>query len=234
MGVGITAALLIAAVVWGYQMTPNTTQCRSLEYIIEDRSERMYLTENELTQLLRAENIYPVGQELNVLSLYRIEQAVRRHPMVRTAECYITPRNEVKVRLTQRVPLLRVQTPADAYFIDKDRRVMPVRATVKDDVLLVTGAVGVQLASKSLADFAEWLQDNPYWSSRVRYAHVQSPQMVYLYLHHRPRVVMGNMRGFERKLAKLKTLFECGANAIDDKNYTELDVRFHGQVIGRY
>ena len=234
VGVGITAALLVAAVVWGYEMTPTAAPCASLEYIIEDRAERLYLAESELTQLLRAEDLYPVGKAQDVVSLHRIETTVRKHPMVRTAECYITPRNEVKVRLTQRVPLLRVQTAFETYFIDTDRRVMPVRASVKDSVLLVTGNVGIQMASKSLADFAEWLQDNEYWQPRVHHVSVATPQMVYLYLHHSPRIVMGNMRGYDSKLTKLHTFQEHGQEAIKDKNYIEYDLRFKGQVIGRF
>ena len=235
IGIALTASLLLAAVVWGYRMRPTDTVCASMAFTIEDRAERQYVTEGELTGLLQAEGIYPVGRKLDIVSLHRIEQTIVAHPMVRTAECYLTPRNEVKVRLTQRVPLLRVQTPGEAYFIDTDRRVMPARAVVKDSVLLATGAVGVQMASGPLADFAEWLQDNPFWRKRVHHVRVESPQMVYIYQRgeHQPRVAMGNMRGYEKKLAKLRVFIENGAEATRDKNYTELDLRFKGQVIGR-
>ena len=235
VGIGITISLLVASVLMGYRMTPTSTPCTSLVYVIEDRDERMYLTERELTQMLETADLYPVGRAQNAVSLNRIEQAVRCHPMVRTAECYITPRNEVRICITQRQPLLRVQTPAEMYFIDTDRRVMPVRASIKDRVMLANGTIGVQMASKTLADFAEWLENNDYWCSRVHHVHVASPQMVYLYLRNSSaRVVMGNMRGYERKLNKLQTFLTESSEIIKDKNYTELDVRYRGQVIGRY
>ena len=207
----------------------------SLRYTIEDRSERLYLTEQELDLLLQSKDLYPVGKKMDIVSLHRIEETVLHHPMVRTAECYMTPRNEMRIRLTQREPLVRVQTASDTYFIDRDRKVMPVREAVRDSVLLVKGTVGVQIASGVLADFAEWLEDNSYWRKRVHHVYVASPQMVYIYLKgEQPRIVMGNMRGYEKKLAKLRVFFEKGAEAIQDKNYTELDLRFKGQVIGRY
>ena len=78
------AVLLVSAAVVGFQMTPTAAPCTSLRYTIEDADERMYLSENELNALLRAENIYPVGQAMNAVSLHRIESAVSRHPMVRT------------------------------------------------------------------------------------------------------------------------------------------------------
>ena len=87
----MTAVLLIGAVVLGVVNTPAALPCVSLRYTIEDRSERLYLTEKELDDLLRAEDIYPVGRAMNNVSLHQMELAIRRHPMVRTADCYMTP-----------------------------------------------------------------------------------------------------------------------------------------------
>ena len=229
------AALLITAVVLGVRMRPSEQPCRTITYIIEDQNERLYLTPNELNQVLEAEHIYPVGRTLDRGLIHRIEQTILHHPMVRTAECYVTPRYEVRVRLTQRVPLLRVQMPADIYFIDTDRKVMPVRTAVTDKVLVATGAVGPQFAAHQLADFALWLQDNKYWHERVHHVHVQSPQMVYVYMkgENQPRAVLGNMTRYEQKLTKLRTFLENSPEEVQAKRYTELDLRFRGQVIGR-
>jgi cell division protein FtsQ len=226
--------LLIAAVVWGYKMRPYDAACSSISFDIRDKNERLYVTESELRQMLIKQELDPVGQPIDRVSLHRIEKAVLGHPMVRTAECYLTPLNEIKVRLTQRVPLLRVQTAGEVYLIDTDRRVMQARAVVRDSVPVVTGTIGVHMASNQMADFAMWLQKNPYWQQRIRYIQVQNPQMVYLYLRHQPRVVLGSMRDYERKLKKMRTFLDNSAEIIKDKNYTEYDVRFKGQVIGRY
>ena len=239
IGVSVVALILIAAFVWGYLMSPSSDPCRSIQYTIADWSERMYVTEQELNELLRSQDIYPVNRQQNMVSLYRIESAVSHHPMVREAECYMTPWFEVKVYLTQRVPLLRVQTPGETYFIDEDRRVMPYRSAVKDRVLLVTGTVGAQMASSQLADFALWLRSNRYWRKRICLLDVKSPHMVYIYLKdeagnvQNERILLGSMRGYEKKLAKLRTFLENSDEAMQDKHYTELDIRFDGQVIGR-
>ena len=236
VGVTVVAALLVTAVVLGVRMRPMEMPCRALTYVIEDKKERMYVTEGELTQLLKAENSYPVGRTLDRGVIHRIEKTIAHHPMVRTAQCYVTPRGEVRVRLTQRVPLLLVMMPGDMYFVDTDRKIMPVRASVRDSVLQVTGAVGVQMASGVLGDFAEWLQDNRYWHQRIHHVQVKNPQMVYVYLNGAMtnRAVLGPMNRYAQKLEKLRTFLEnCPPEAMADKHYTELDLRFRGQVIGR-
>lgn len=233
------AGLLIAAVVSGYKNRPAEQECRSLRYMIEDREERLYLTEIELTQLLRAKDLYPVNRVVAPTTLHQIEKTIAQHPMVRTAQCYFTPRGEMKIRITQRIPLLRVQTPIEVYFIDTDRRVMAYRESVRDKVPMVTGNVGVTQASNSLVDFALWLQKNDYWRPRIHHLQVQNPQMVYLYLSDQhsvisvQRVVLGSMRGYEAKLNKLRVFLEDGKEALKDKQYREIDLRFKGQVVGR-
>ena len=244
------AGLLVAAVVSGFMAHPAEQECHSLRYIIEDRDERLYLTEVELTQILRAKDLYPVDRVIASTTLHKIEKTVAQHPMVRTAQCYITPRGEMRIRITQRVPLLRVQTPIEVYFIDTDRRVMTYRESVRDQVPVVTGNVGVTMASHALSDFALWLQANKYWRARIHHLQVQNPQMVYLYLKvesgeflspsennqkvwKEERVVLGSMRGYEQKLNKLRIFLEDGKEALKDKQYKEIDLRFKGQVIGR-
>ena len=195
----------------------------------------MYLTEIELTQNLRAKDLYPVDHVVAPTTLHSIEKTIAQHPMVRTAQCYITPRGEMRIRITQRIPILRVQTPVELYFIDTDRRVMAYRESVRDKLPVVTGNVGVTMASHALADFAQWLQKNDYWRARIHHIQVQNPQLVYLHLRGEamPRVVLGSMRGYEQKLNKLRVFLENGSEATKDKQYREIDLRFKGQVIGR-
>ena len=235
IGVGVVASLLIAAAWWGVRMRPTDRPCAAIEFVIEDITERTYVTAAELNELLRSRGLDPVGKPIDRTILHRIEKTVGDHSMVRPAECYITAHYVVRVHVTQRVPLLRVQIPADTYFIDTDRRVMQARASVRDRVTVATGAVGVQMAAGPLADFAQWLQQTPYWKERIHHIQVQSPQMVYIYLNdpNAPRVVLGTMRGYESKLDKLRTFFDNCPPEIREKKYSELDLRFHGQVIGR-
>ena len=235
IGTGLVACMLVGAVVWGYLMAPTDEPCASLEINISDQNERMYLSVKELTDLLQAEDLYPVGRKQDLVSLHRIEQTVLHHPMVRKAECYMTPRREVKIKLTQRVPLLLVHKADELYFIDTDRRVMPFRECVKDKVLRVSGTVSQQAAATQLADFALWLQRNTYWRDRIACVQVVKPNSHILILRgdNIPRIVMGSMYGYERKLKKLRIFLDNMPQDVQDKQYRELDIRFRGQVIGR-
>ena len=112
---------------------------------------------------------------------------------------------------------------------------MEARAAVKDSVLLVVGAVGVQTARTQFAQFAQWLQKDAYWRQRVDHIYLQTPQMAYVYLKggNNPRIAIGTMNDYENKLRKAKQFLDQGAELTQGKQYKELDVRFKGQIIGR-
>ena len=228
------AVALVVGVVVGRVCTP-TRVCTGVEFLVVDSAERQYVDTYELTRLLQQQDLFPVGLPLNRVSLQAIENAVAAHPMVRHCECYATTQGEIRIRLAQRIPLLRVATAAEVYYIDTDHRRMPVRESVKANVLIVSGMVGEQAARTTYADFAEWLQDNTYWRQRIRQMVVQTPQQIVLLQQgeHTERILLGQMEDYERKLNKLRIYYEGTAHAVDLPTYKELDLRFRGQVVAR-
>lgn len=235
LGIVLTLVLFALAIAWGYRRAGEPEACRSITYILADGDERVYVFRNELEGMLHSLDIHPVGCRVDQLSLQRIENTVRQHPMVRTAECYITPWHDVRVVITQRVPLLRVQNADGTYLIDTDRRLMQARPAVKDSVLRVTGQVEMTMAAGQLADFAFWLRDNRYWRPRIDHVHIRNAEMAVILLRDKrqPHVLIGRMDDYEKKLHKLQLFLDKGREATRDKQYTELDLRYAGQVVAR-
>lgn len=234
IAVVLSVGLLLCGMCCGRACRPDTV-CTVLRYNITDAKERLYLSEDELNGLLRAQDAYPIGKPLSQVSLQRIEDVVQTNPMVRTVQCHTNPRGEVNIRLTQREPLLKVITADDSYIVDSDRKRMPLRESIKDTMLTATGKVGLQMATHSIADFAEWLRDDAYWRTRIKYIDVRTPHYVRLLPANADSeiIVLGDLDGYEDKLHKLRTFYEGGGEMVRAKQYKELDLRFDGQVVGR-
>ena len=212
----------------------NSNVCLALEITITDFARRQYVTEAELVRLLKNANLYPVGKPASVVAIQGIENTVKQHPMVREAECYVQPSGTVCVRLSQRIPVLRVVTGDVSYFVDTERKRMPIRESVTTPVLVATGSIGERMACNELADLVLWIEDNAYWKEKIQSIRVVSPRMVYLI--QRPdgtRLILGEINGFRRKLGKLRKLYDKGFDEIGWQTYEEIDLRFMGQVVGR-
>jgi cell division protein FtsQ len=234
-GVGFVALVLLLALVWGRKQTSLSQSCVAIEYHFRDAAKRMYLESEELDSLLINADMYPVNRPQSAVSLQRMEEVIAGHPMIRHVECYRMTGRKVMVQLTQRAPLMQVRTEHETYYVDRQRHKMDARQSITDSVLVVKGALSEEMACTEIADFAQWLEENRYWRERVKYLDVRNPFMVHLYLkgYQQPRVILGEMEGFQDKLAKLRTFFENGTEVLQDKHYKELDLRFSDQVVGR-
>lgn len=232
--VAVTSAGILTALGISRQLDDERV-CTQLDIIVTDSIARQFVSPKELLKLLRTNGLDPVGKRLSAIQTHAIEDAVTAHPMVRKAECYPTATGHIQLVLTQRVPLLKVVAEAGNYYIDTDRRPMPLRESVQVTVLNVSGHVGERMAREEIGDFAEWLRHNRFWNRRIRSMRIADPKHIYLTQQSgEPVILLGELDGYERKLRKLRTFIEKGLNELPDKpTYRELDIRYKDQVIGR-
>ena len=229
----LVVGYIIAMGIWSSRRT-SQQPCPGLEITITDLDERQYVTVEELSLMLQGQGLYPVKKPIASISTEAIERAIAAHPMVRKAECYQTQAGTVCVRLLQRIPVLLVVTGNDSYYVDIDRKRMPIQESVKTPVLLVQGNVGERMAKQELTDLAMWIYDNPYWQEKIASVYVVNPKMVYLIQKpDETHLILGEVSGFRRKLGKLRTLYEKGFEQIGWRTYKEIDLRYTGQVVGR-
>ena len=229
--VGLVALLALA--VGTSRGKDREERCKELVCKIVDKDERLYVSEQELFTLLKQHNAYPVGEYLHRINLQHMENIIRQHPMVRTAECYTAEDGTARIRVTQRVPLLKVVTADEAYYIDTDRCKMPLRASIHDTVPVAMGKVGFEMASTVLADFAEWVQEDDYWRARIEAIDVRLPKQVCIKQNGKQEDLMiGDLMGYAGKLEKAEVFYRRTAS-MEKPHYRTLDLRYRGQVVAR-
>lgn len=207
--------------------------CKHLQIEISDKKERRFVNEEELRGFILRSGLNPENNPLSEKRCQQIEEQALQHPMVRTATCFATPGGDVRLQVTQRIPRLRV-LGAENYFVDTDRRIMQVRTTTASDVPILTGRVSQRMAQEELFDFVEWLEDDAFWSAQVAQINILGPNQIELI----PRVgsgviLLGSLQEYEKKLKKLKLLYQEGFAKIGWKEYKEIDLRFKGQIVCR-
>jgi len=227
------ALLIVAYMVFALKMSgiymPQPV-CKHLIITIGDSENRQLVNCEQLRHLIASKGLNPIGKSTEAIALQTIENMVKQHEMVRDVECYHTMGGDVVVRVQQRVPLVYVQTQYENYTIDTDRKIMP--PVMQNASLLVTGNVSHRMAQNELYDFALWLQQHPYWYGHISRVEVVSPHMVELTdQRHHAAIVLGDWRGYDKKLNKLQHFYELGQQ-LDLEKYQKVDVRFRGQVIG--
>ena len=229
----IVTALFTVAVWASHQ--PTQEVCSGLKVEITDSLNRRFVEIGELRQLLYREGLLPDGKQMADVSCQAIEDCLLSHEMIRTAECYKTTRGVVRVKITQRVPAMYVVSNEGSYYVDIDRKIMPVRKAIDVDVPVFKGVVGKRAATEEYYDFARWLSENKYWNSRIQCVQVYNPKhLVLAQKDNSSKIILGDLCEYVEKMGKLQKLYTKGFDQIGYKNYREYDLRYSGQVIGRY
>lgn len=232
-----TIAVVLAAVVITLGITGSRRAadpaCSAVIITVKDSTERQYVTPGELQQQLTQTGLWPMGKPLSRIACAQIEQSLLSHPMIRRAECYELAKGEVHITVRQRQPVVLIKGD-EVYYLDSDRKVMPVRATVNTPVPIVTGRIGKQQAQGEMYDFVAWLADNKFWSERIQTIHVVTPNMVELIdskTHY--TIILGHLSGAEQRLDDLQKLYEEGLAHIEHPEYKQIDLQYKNQIIGR-
>lgn len=207
--------------------------CSEICIRVNDQSERSFVSEKELREYIATTCGELVGDSISYKQLSMLEETLKKHPMLRRANVWCSPEGALHLKVSQRVPVLRVLADEN-YFVDSDRRVMPVRSTTASYVPVVTGRVSQHLAKGELFDFVCWLEKQDYWQAQIAQINVVRPQMIELV----PRVgsgviILGSLDDYESKLKKLKKLYKDGFSKFGWNEYKEIDLRFKGQVVCR-
>ena len=229
----VCCAAVLAGGIWCSRQV-DASLCTQVDIVVEDSVSRQYVDAMELEGYLKARGCYALTKAMSEVDCHMIEQALLKHEMIRTASCYKTPFGAVRIRVTQRVPVLCVKTAEGHYLVDADRRVMPYRSGMKLDVPVFTGAISKCAATEEYYDFVLWLQDNSYWGERICDVYVRNPKLVVLsQKDYSAKIVLGKLDGYEDKLARLRSLYKKGFDVLGYPECRELDLRYAGQVVRR-
>jgi len=209
----------------------KTNVCKNLEIVLADSSNIQLITQKDIAQILEENELNPLGKTIKFIRTESIEDILHKNPMIKVAECYKTPTGTVTVRIEQRCPKFRV-VGFESYYIDIDRKPMPISQNYAAYVPVVSGRVTVSMAKGKMFDFITYIVDNPFWNAQIEQIYVRDDLKIELV----PRVsdaiiVLGTLDNYQSKLEKLYKLYQKGFNVIGWNKYKVIDLQYKDQIV---
>lgn len=228
----LVAAYLLAAIT-AFNRKPASQACGDVELVIKDSIYAGFITKKEVTSLLKAKGLNPIGKELSGVQTEKLEQELKKHPLIDRVECYKTPSGKVCVEVSQRIPVLRIMSAnGDNYYLDNKGTVMSPSTKCVAHLAIATGKIDRAFATKNLYPFGMYLQKDRFWDAQIEQIHVLPDKTVELV----PRVgshliYLGKLDGYERKLKRVKAFYKKALNQVGWNKYSRISVEFDNQVI---
>lgn len=212
----------------------DSTICKQVNFTIADSSHAGFITREEADHLLQISGQYPVGKEMDQIDGIAIQKALKKNSFIDSVSCYKSPNGVYNVLISQRLPLLRVKADnGDDYYIDSKGHVMNPQG-YSADLIVATGSITNQYASKELVKLGRFLRDDDFWNNQIEQIYVTPQHRIKMV----PRVgshiiAFGTTDSISQKFRNLYTFYEKVLPQVGWNKYAEISVEHLSQIVGR-
>ena len=205
----VLAAYIVLAVTSFNRPDRSGINCTRVQITIADKDSSGFLSALEVKRLLTEKGLYPKGKKLDDINLRAIENTLKANTFIDNVQCYKTEDGNVGITVTQRLPLLRVKTDSEDYYLDTEcelwkNQVEQINILPDKNMELVT-RIGQHIVC---------LGRLPENNDKTR----------------RERAIK---RFIDFKLARLDKFYQYGLNQVGWNKYDYIDMEFDNQVICR-
>lgn len=224
----------------------NKTVCRTVNIDIADKATNGFLDAKILQRRLVKSGLYPKGKTLGEIDTRTIEESLKKTPFVQTAECYKTQGGNVYIKVTQRMPVIRIMAEnGDDYYVDDNDRIMP-KSHYTSDLIIATGNISRSFATEYMSLLGRIIMGNKLWCDLIEQINVNDEQGIEIvprlgdhivYLGKLPngknrRKTEEEISSFmQRKMERLTKFYKYGLSQVGWNKYSYIDIQFDNQII---
>ena len=231
----IVAIMLLGYLIFAFFMLQDRKQeafCNNLIITIKDSVNRQYLSQNDIVSLLKTAQLYPVDKPFNSINTHTIREKIAANEFVSDVMVYKTPSGSIKIEISQKMPILRVFSGRDSYYVDESGSIMPTNYLFPAYLPVAGGSIEKSLATSELYKFALFLQKHTFWNNQIEQIYVHPNQEVELIPRiGNHRIILGNFDDFEEKMSNLLLFYEQAIPKIGWEKYDVISLKYKNQIV---
>lgn len=190
--------------------------------------------------LFTRRHMNPEKLKLRAVDLRRLEKLARTNPWVANAQAYVDHQRVLHVRVTQRVPVVRLfGRDGSSHYLDTALKPLPVSVGYAHYIPVVTGvptladdSAGRVFRGQIIA-LVNRISRDTFWNAQVSEIAIspngQGFELVPVLGNH--RILLGDTCRLDAKLQGLFSFYKGVLNRVGWDKYTVLDARYRGQVV---
>lgn len=231
-GIGITLCTLY--VLWAMLFVRSSRgdlTCAHFDVVVTDSTESSFVNRAAIKSYIARCGEDPTGRKMSEVNTDTIERLLGDYAMIRDAQCYKTNGDRVKLVIRQRKPKFRFVGSTN-YYVDTERKIMPVSTSHSAYVPVVTGLNDHKLAQTVIYDFVDYVSDDEFWNAQIEQIVVNADTTITIV----PRVgnhtiLLGKPERYEQKLDKMMQLYQKGFAIMGWPDYKTIDLSIKNQII---
>lgn len=220
--------------------------CTNISVRLLDSAQNKFVTKAEVTDIIDEFGGKPLGKKRSEIDLGSIETLLNKRSAIMKSQVSIDRSGTLSVDITQRKPLLRIQTENGGFYIDRTGYIFPLVRSFSSYVPVVTGHIPLTINAghrgKILEDEYNWIgqiielgifiEENPFWNAMIEQIYVGKESDIILC----PKVgnlqiIMGDLGNIESKFRRLLAFYKNIAPYEGWDKYTAVNLKYKNQII---
>lgn len=207
---------------------------KSIKIEIEDVEGQYFITSDELKKEMVYELEIIDSLSLGEINIKLLEESLDNHPSIRKAEVYSKLDGSLRVAVSQKQPIARIQSSTADYYIDEIGDSMALSSNYFASVPLINGVINAK-TRKKIHQFLSLIQEDPSFKDFIGGIKIVANGEWLLYPKHgNHKIIFGKPEDSKRKLRKLKIFYLNKASTKAELDEIKLlNLKYEGQVICR-
>ena len=220
--------------------------CSNISVTLLDSVRNKFVTKSEVVNIIEDFTGSTIGKRVNDINLANIELLLDKRSAIKKSQVSISRNGKMSINITQRKPLLRIQTENGGFYIDRSEFIFPLVSSFTSYVPIVSGniplVINAEHKGKAIDEGSEWigkitefgiyLEDNPFWNAMIEQIYVEKNGDIIL----SPKVgnfkiVFGDLNNIESKFNRLLAFYKNIAPNEGWNKYSVINLKYKGQIV---
>ena len=220
--------------------------CKEVTITLLDSASNRFVTKNEVLEIIDGFTGKSIGQPVGNINTHLIEKLLNQRSAIKESQVSITRGGNLKIDITQRKPVLRIQSSNGGFYVDETQYIFPLVPAFTSYVPIVSGNIPFTLndghRGKAQEDDNNWmgrmmelgnyLSNDPFWSAQIEQIYVDENGEIIL----SPRIgnhtiIFGELTDIENKFNKLYTFYKHIIPAEGWDKYSTVNLKYKNQII---
>jgi cell division protein FtsQ len=216
--------------------------CKEIKIYIPGN--QSFIDKEEVDDILKIHRHQLVGRNMESINLHDLENRLKANPFIESAKVYSDMDGVIKVRISQRQPVMRVMNQFDQdFYIDQHGIKIPMSSNFTAKVLVANGyieeAFGNKIdtlhteIAKEIFKTAEFISKDSLWSAQIAQIYVNQGHEIELIPRvGTNRILLGNADSLENKFHNLLVFYKQALPQVGWDRYKIINIKFANQVVG--
>ena len=211
----------------------NKKQCQQLTNFDKkniDLNKNQFINHDLILSLIEESNISIDSVPLDQFDFQELEQCLSKHPAIENVEVFADLEGNVGVNILERIPIVRVITESDDYYLDANAQRMPISQCYTPRVLIANGNV-TEKDRRNISDFVNIINKSQFWRAQITQLYLIDNECILIPRVGDQKIHFGLLTNINEKLNNLYSFYKQAMPVKGWQSYSDINLKYNNQIV---